>query len=123
MPRGRKKALTPEEQLEKLVSEIEETENKLKELKAKKKELEEAVKMNRVVELEEFISSRGLSIDEVKELGTFIELEYGKSVEEEGVEEVSKYMENLLYNTLYAVVEPRDRRGYPYQMLAMKGII
>lgn len=68
MPRGRKKALTPEEQLEKLVSEIEETENKLKELKAKKKELEEAIKMNRVVELEEFISSRGLSIDEVKEL-------------------------------------------------------
>ena len=68
MPRGRKKALTPEEQLEKLVSEIEETENKLKELKAKRKELEEAIKMNRVVELEEFISSRGLSIDEVKEL-------------------------------------------------------
>ena len=82
MPRGRKKALAPEEQLEKLVSEIaeeivleneniaeiEETENKLKELKAKKKELEEAIKMNRVVELEEFISSRGLSIDEVKEL-------------------------------------------------------
>ena len=68
MPRGRKKALTPEEQLEKLFSEIEETENKLKELKAKRKELEEAIKMNRVVELEEFISSRGLSIDEVKEL-------------------------------------------------------
>ena len=68
MPRGRKKALAPEDQLEKLVSEIEETENKLKELKAKKKELEEAIKMNRVVELEEFISSRGLSIDEVKEL-------------------------------------------------------
>ena len=68
MPRGRKKALTPEEQLEKLFSEIEETENKLKELKAKRKELEEAIKMNRVVELDEFISSRGLSIDEVKEL-------------------------------------------------------
>lgn len=68
MPRGRKRALSPEEQLEKVISEIEETENQLKELKAAKKELEEAVKMNRVVELEEFISSRGLSIDEVKEL-------------------------------------------------------
>lgn len=64
-----------------------------------------------------------ICIDEVKELGTFIELEYAKPVEEQEVEEVSKYMENLLYSTLYAVVEPRDRRGYPYQMLAIKGII
>jgi len=68
MARGRKKTLTPEEQLERIIAEIEETENKLKELKAEKKELDEQIKMNRVAELEEFISSRGLSIDEVKEL-------------------------------------------------------
>lgn len=68
MARGRKKTLTPEEQLEKIASEIEEAEIRLKDLKATKKELEEQIKMNRVAELEEFISSRGLSIDEVKEL-------------------------------------------------------
>lgn len=68
MPRGRKKALTPEEQLEKITSEIEETERQLKDLKTAKKELEDQIKMNRVAELDEFISSRGLSIDEVKEM-------------------------------------------------------
>ena len=68
MPRGRKKALTPEERLEKVVSEIEEMENQLKDLKAAKKELEEQIKMNRVAELDDFISSRGLTVDEVKEL-------------------------------------------------------
>ena len=68
MARGRKKALTLEEQLEKISADIEATENQLKELKNTKKELEEKVKMNRVAELEEFISSRGLSIDDVKEM-------------------------------------------------------
>lgn len=68
MARGRKKALTPDEQLAKIVSEIQETENKLKELKDQKKALEEQVKLSRVAELDEFISSRGLSIEEVKEI-------------------------------------------------------
>ena len=45
MARGRKKALTPEEQLEKVTSEIGETEAHLKELKDTKKELEEQIKM------------------------------------------------------------------------------
>lgn len=64
-----------------------------------------------------------ICIDEVKNLGTFIELEYVKPVEEEKMEEVSEYMEKILYNILCAVVEPRDRRGYPYQMLVLKGVI
>ena len=68
MARGRKKALTLDEQLEKIVSDIAETESKLKELKDTKKELEEQVKMNRVAELDEFITSHGLSIEDVKEL-------------------------------------------------------
>ena len=68
MARGRKKALTLDEQLEKVVSEIYETEERLEELKDKKNELEEQVKMNRIADLDDFISSRGLSIEEVKEI-------------------------------------------------------
>lgn len=68
MARGRKKALTLDEQLEKVISELEETEGKLKELKNQKNTLEEQIKMKQIEELNDFISSRGLSIDEVKEL-------------------------------------------------------
>ena len=68
MARGRKKALTLDEQLTKIVSEIEETEKQLEELKDKRGKLEEQVKMNRIAELDDFISSRGLSIEEVKEM-------------------------------------------------------
>lgn len=68
MARGRKKNLTPEEMLEKVASEIEETETRLKELKSEKKQLEDQIKMSRVAELEEFISSHGLNIEEVKEM-------------------------------------------------------
>lgn len=68
MARGRKKALTLDEQLEKVISELEETEGKLKELKNQKNTLEEQIKMKQVEELNDFISSRGLSIDELKEL-------------------------------------------------------
>lgn len=68
MARGRKKTLTLDEQLEKIVAEIGETENRLKELKCKRDELNEQIKMNRIAELDDFISSHGLSIEEVKEL-------------------------------------------------------
>ena len=69
MARGRKKTnLTLDEQLEKVISEIETEEIKLKELKNTKKALEEQIKSNRIKELDEFISSRGLSIEDVKEL-------------------------------------------------------
>lgn len=68
MARGRKKALNLDEQLAKVVSEIAETEDHLKELKDTKKELEEQVKMSRVAALDELIASSGLSLDEVKKL-------------------------------------------------------
>lgn len=68
MSRGRTKSLTMDEQLAKTISDIEETEARLKELKKTKKELEEQVKANRIAELDELISSSGMSIDEVKEL-------------------------------------------------------
>lgn len=68
MARGRKKALTLDEQLKNVISELEETEGKLKELKKQKEELQSQIKMKQVEELNDFISSRGLSIDEVKEL-------------------------------------------------------
>ena len=68
MARGRKKALTLDEQLEQVVSEIEATEQKLKELKDTKKKLEEELKVNRIAELDEFITSHGLNIEDVKEL-------------------------------------------------------
>ena len=68
MARGRKKALTLDEQFAKVVSEIEETKNKLKELNSQKDELEEKIRMGRIAELDDFISSRGLSVDEVKEM-------------------------------------------------------
>ena len=68
MARGRKKALTLDEQLEQVVSEIEATEKKLKELKNTKKELDEQLKANRIADLDEFITSHGLSIEDVKEM-------------------------------------------------------
>lgn len=67
MARGRKK-LTLEEQLAKVTADITAAEEQLKELKNTKKDLEEQLKANRIAELDEFISSRGLSIEEVKEL-------------------------------------------------------
>ena len=53
--------------MERITSEIEEMEVSLKELKKEKKDLEEQVKMNRLAELDEMISSSGKSFDEVKE--------------------------------------------------------
>ncbi len=67
MARG-KKSLTLEEQLEKITAEIEDTETSLKEMKRTKKELEEQVKMSRLAELDELISSSGKSFEEVKDL-------------------------------------------------------
>lgn len=68
MARGRKPALTLEEQLAKITEEIENMESSLKELKKSKKGLEEQIKMNRLSELDELISESGLSYDEVMEL-------------------------------------------------------
>lgn len=68
MARGRKQALTLDEQLAKITEEIENMEASLKVLKKSKKELEEQIKMNRLSELDELITESGLSYDEVREL-------------------------------------------------------
>ena len=67
MARGRK-SLTLDEQLAKITTEIENMESSLKEMKQAKKDLEEQIKQARLVELDEIISEKGLSFDEVKEL-------------------------------------------------------
>lgn len=64
MARGRKN-LTLDEQLEKITNEIENMENSLKQMKQAKKELEEQIKMNRLAELDELISEKGLTFEEV----------------------------------------------------------
>ena len=67
MARGRK-ALSLDEQLEKITTEIENMESSLKEMKKAKKELEDQIKQARLSELDDIISEKGLSFEEVKEL-------------------------------------------------------
>lgn len=68
MARGRKAALTLDEQLVKITTEIENMENSLKEMKQAKKDLEEQIKQARLSELDKLIAEKGLSFEEVKEL-------------------------------------------------------
>ena len=70
MARGRKATLTLDEQLEKITTEIENMETSLKEMKKAKKDLENQIKQARLSELDDIISEKGLSFDEVKELLT-----------------------------------------------------
>ena len=70
MARGRKAALTLDEQLEKITIEIENMESSLKEMKKAKKDLENQIKQARLSELDDIISEKGLSFEEVKELLT-----------------------------------------------------
>ena len=69
MARGRK-SLSLDEQLVKITTEIENMESSLKEMKKAKKDLEEQIKMARLSELDEIISEKGLSFEEVKSLLT-----------------------------------------------------
>ena len=69
MARG-KKALSLDEQLAKITTEIDNMENSLKEMKKAKKDLEDQIKQARLAELDDIISEKGLSFDEVKELLT-----------------------------------------------------
>ena len=69
MARGRK-SLSLDEQLEKITTEIENMESSLKEMKKAKKDLEDQIKQARLSELDDIISEKGLSFDEVKELLT-----------------------------------------------------
>ena len=66
MARGKKLSL--DEQLAKITTEIENMEKSLKEMKQAKKDLEEQIKQARLSELDDIISEKGLSFDEVKEL-------------------------------------------------------
>lgn len=69
MARGRK-SLSLDEQLEKITTEIENMESSLKEMKKAKKNLEDQIKQARLAELDDIISEKGLSFEEVKELLT-----------------------------------------------------
>ena len=66
MARGKKLSL--DEQLVKITTEIENMESSLKEMKKAKKDLEEQIKQARLSELDDIISEKGLSFEEVKEL-------------------------------------------------------
>ena len=69
MARGRK-SLSLDEQLVKIRTEIENMESSLKEMKKAKKDLEDQIKQARLAELDDIISEKGLSFEEVKELLT-----------------------------------------------------
>lgn len=64
MARGVKR-LSLEEQLENLTKEICDMENSLSQMKETKKQLEEQIKINKLSVLDELISSKGLSYDDV----------------------------------------------------------
>ena len=64
MARGRK-SLSLDEQLAKITAEIENMEYSLKEMKKAKKDLEDQIKQARLSELDELISEKGLSYEEV----------------------------------------------------------
>ena len=66
MARGRKASLSLDEQLTKITTEIENMESSLKEMKKAKKDLEEQIKQARLSELDDIISEKGLSFEEVK---------------------------------------------------------
>ena len=66
MARGKKLSL--DEQLEKITTEIHNMETSLKEMKKAKKDLEDQIKQARLAELDDIISEKGLSFEEVKEL-------------------------------------------------------
>lgn len=69
MARGRKK-LTLDEQLAKTLTDIDNTEKLLKELKTTKKDLEEQIHQARLSELDKLIQNHGLSLDDIKDMLT-----------------------------------------------------
>ena len=68
MARGRKAALSLDEQLAKMNTEIDNMESSLKEMKKAKKDLEDQIKQARLAELDDIISEKGLSFEEVKKM-------------------------------------------------------
>ena len=67
MARGRK-SLSLDEQLAKITAEIENMEYSLKEMKKAKKDLEEQIRQSRLAELDDLITEKGLSFEEVKKM-------------------------------------------------------
>ena len=67
MARGRK-SLSLNEKLEKITNDIINMENSLEELKKTKNEIEEQIKQERLSELDELITEKGLSYEEVIEM-------------------------------------------------------
>ena len=67
MPKGRRN-YTLDEELEMMNRNIDETEEKLKQLKAKRVVLEERIKKANLEELDELIKSKGLSFEQVREM-------------------------------------------------------
>ena len=67
MARGRKN-LTLDEQLAKITTEIENMETSLKEMKQAKKDLEDQIRQTRLAELDDLITEKGLTFEQVKEL-------------------------------------------------------
>lgn len=63
-----KKPETLEEQLDKVNADIETTKEKLNKLKKKKRDLEGKIKMNRLTELDKLLSSKGKTVDDVKDM-------------------------------------------------------
>ena len=68
MPRGRKKAETaPQDLLNEVLASIEETEQKLKALKAQKKDIEKQIEAKEMAELYALVKERKMSIQDVKD--------------------------------------------------------
>ena len=68
MPRGRKKAEpAPQDLLNEVLASIEETEQKLKALKAQKKDIEKQIEAKEMAELYALVKERNMSIQDVKE--------------------------------------------------------
>ena len=67
MARGRKN-LTLDEQLAKITTEIENMETSLKEMKQANKDLEDQIRQTRLAELDEIITEKGLTFEQVREL-------------------------------------------------------
>ena len=67
MARGRK-ALSLDEQLAKITTEIDNMESSLKEMKKAKKDLEDQIKQARLAELDEIISEKGVRFEGVKKM-------------------------------------------------------
>jgi len=60
-----------------------------------------------------------ISIDIVKDLGCFIELEAVEQVSEENIQAVHEKFKSII-TLLKADVGPQDRRGYPYLIIELK---